>query len=468
MKCQHEGQKAFRCPHCNKSFSQNGNLQEHIRIHTGHKPFTCEICGRKFTTSSQHRLHVKRHKGEKPWACQFCPKAFLHKESWTAHMRRHRGDRPFVCEFDFCKKGFAELWALKKHMRLHTGEKPYTCKLCPKSFSDCSNLTKHTKTHLKDANSSLYAVTPSVLPTKSLEATQLESNKSVNIIGTNPENAPDATSDLSLNQPSGKAQVWNILNEAANQATSGTSGLHSSYTTQTGEQPQDEDVQQIIYITYDAEDKEMQVINEKTNVSHVQPVEGTTLQPGTEDVLSQLSAVASNLQPQSIVIPSPQTTDVAAERKAIGPQPSSSSVAENMTNWTINNENATKESPGNVIVDNNSQSIIHPTPSVMTNQETQQIGENGEANDEGGNVYVDIRLTDNELEQPIRLRVPPNFDPIAYATEYIQLHTAQSESEGIMQNQNLEQLEMQNVERQNASESVSRSDEQITPTTPSS
>ena len=104
----------------------------------------------------------------------------------------------------------------------------------------------------------------------------------------------------------------------------------------------------------------------------------------------------------------------------------------------------------------------------MANQETQQIGESSESNEEGGNVYVDIRLTDNELEQPIRLRVPPNFDPIAYATEYIQLHTAQSESEEIMQNQNLEQLEMQNVERQNASESVSTSDDQITPRTPNS
>ena len=50
-----------------------------------------------------------------------------------------------------------------------------------------------------------------------------------------------------------------------------------------------------------------------------------------------------------------------------------------------------------------------------------------------------------------------NFDPIAYATEYIQLHTAQSESETVIQSQNLDQLEVQTVENQAATGSVSRS-----------
>jgi hypothetical protein len=30
-----------------------------------------------------------------------------------------------------------------------SGEKPYSCRICRKSFSDCSNLTKHRRTHLK-------------------------------------------------------------------------------------------------------------------------------------------------------------------------------------------------------------------------------------------------------------------------------------------------------------------------------
>ena len=87
------------------------------------------------------------------------------------------------------------------------GEKPYKCKVCGKSFADSSNLTKHSRAHLRAGD----------------EVT-----------------AKDGT-------------VWNIINHAA--ATSAgnpasdehTTDVHDDVTANAG----DNDVQQIIYIAYE-------------------------------------------------------------------------------------------------------------------------------------------------------------------------------------------------------------------------
>ena len=115
----------------------------------------------------------------------------------------------------------------------------------------------------------------------SLDIAQLEGNiqnpEGQDRIHPTEDNDMETRSGLSIQQPSAKTQVWNILNEAANQAAASPTsmgkglsaayqptdpGLSSAYTTEMGDQAQDEDVQQIIYITYDTDDKDMQVINE--------------------------------------------------------------------------------------------------------------------------------------------------------------------------------------------------------------
>jgi len=83
--------------------------------------------------------------GVKQFKCDYCEKAFLNKDTFKTHLRRHKGEKPFACKF--CKKAFAEAWALTKHLRFHTGQQPYLCKECGKRFSDSSNLAKHKKTH---------------------------------------------------------------------------------------------------------------------------------------------------------------------------------------------------------------------------------------------------------------------------------------------------------------------------------
>ena len=105
--------------------------------------------------------------------------------------------------------------------------------------------------------------------------------------------------------------------------------------------------------------------------------------------------------------------------------------------------------------------VIEPTPtnSREAPQLTSSQDHQGPVEGEGstGSVYVDIRLTDNESEQPIRLRVPPNFDPIAYATEYIQLHTA-AQTTTLLPTQSLE-LQTQSVGRSQVTDEASNTDQ---------
>ena len=248
---------------------------------------------------------------------------------------------------------------------------------------------------------------------------------------------PNESSELK--QPSAKRQVWSIINEAASQASaSNMTNEHSSnyqITTEAEGELQsqgqnDDNVQQIIYITYDAEDKELQMLNQKSSeaVDSAEMVEMP--QSADEDVINQLSAVASNLQQQSIDISTSNITNVIGH-------PTSPSIPP-QDNWSLVQASSNK----------NVQIMTSATQSMGTVSANSQdaqlvIGQENEQQDGEGGVYVDIRLSDND-DPPIRLRVPPNFDPIAYASEYIQLQTA-AQAENLLTSQSLEQ-QIQNVE----------------------
>ncbi|XP_034072382.1 zinc finger protein 771-like [Gymnodraco acuticeps] len=129
----HSGEKTFGCSICKKYFAQRGDLNKHMRIHTGEKPFICTICKKSFADRGDLKKHTRVHTGEKPFSCSICKKYFAQRGDLKKHMRIHTGEKPFICSI--CKKYFARRGDLKEHMRIHTGEKPFSCRVCDKRFT---------------------------------------------------------------------------------------------------------------------------------------------------------------------------------------------------------------------------------------------------------------------------------------------------------------------------------------------
>ena len=52
---------SFKCLHCEKSFTQKGNLRIHVKnIHKKTKDYTCKFCGKAFAQKINLRVHVDR------------------------------------------------------------------------------------------------------------------------------------------------------------------------------------------------------------------------------------------------------------------------------------------------------------------------------------------------------------------------------------------------------------------------
>ncbi|KAL1023390.1 hypothetical protein UPYG_G00040230 [Umbra pygmaea] len=169
--------RGFPCDHCEKSFFEAKDLQQHMNKHLGLKPFQCQVCGKCYSWKKDWYSHVKSHSVAEPYKCNVCGKEFFEKalfrrhvkkathgkkgrvkqnlerqcehcnrkftqlREYRRHMNNHQGVKPFECLT--CGVAWADARSLKRHVRTHTGERPYVCPECQEAHIDARSLRKH-------------------------------------------------------------------------------------------------------------------------------------------------------------------------------------------------------------------------------------------------------------------------------------------------------------------------------------
>lgn len=78
--------KYHHCPYCSYKSYVLTNVKQHIKFrHTKIKPFSCNECQKRFTLERQLTDHMRHHTGERPFKCVRCGKEFIQKYNLKRH-----------------------------------------------------------------------------------------------------------------------------------------------------------------------------------------------------------------------------------------------------------------------------------------------------------------------------------------------------------------------------------------------
>lgn len=143
------GKRPFQCDTCEETFEVYAKLNEHKKTH-GKERYQCPTCGRWFQKRYHMRNHEKIHKGLKSYECQLCQKRYTNQTNLDRHIRvTHQNEKKYKCQE--CGKSFSQLAILRQHHAVHMTERAFQCEVCNKSFKLKQHLRLHQMRHLPQA-----------------------------------------------------------------------------------------------------------------------------------------------------------------------------------------------------------------------------------------------------------------------------------------------------------------------------
>lgn len=113
-------------------------------------PFVCEICNEYRTrTRDNLTMHISRNHRDKEFVCEFCEKTFTFNDSLVDHINdKHTHEILYSCNSVGCDFSTYCRSTFYGHNRIHK-EKQYQCFECSEKFTNPFNLQRHVNTHKK-------------------------------------------------------------------------------------------------------------------------------------------------------------------------------------------------------------------------------------------------------------------------------------------------------------------------------
>ena len=111
----HEGEKEHKCDVCKRVFTRFDDLKSHMETHLKYR----ELVGEKLARNRSMKQHIVLNANERPFECAICEKTFVQNNQLANHMKLHSRPGPYKHKCDECGMMFKLTQDLRKHVKLH-------------------------------------------------------------------------------------------------------------------------------------------------------------------------------------------------------------------------------------------------------------------------------------------------------------------------------------------------------------